>query len=198
MHGRNTSLGFSCGLRAAPKEDSAVSSAEIVFGAPLTLPGQFLPEDSAAVTGPAQVSHQNGGLPTRPLTYAQAAATPRPALMAARFVYVRRSSTAPPLTPLYQGPFRVVRAGPKFFKLQIGGKEESVSVDLSVDRLKPHTGGGEVTPAQPSRQGRPHLAAAATTSSPVSAAGSTPTSSTVGGSCSGTNLGVVWSNKCTK
>jgi hypothetical protein len=30
------------GLRAAPKEESAVSSAELVFGAPLTLPGQLL------------------------------------------------------------------------------------------------------------------------------------------------------------
>jgi transposase InsO family protein len=30
------------GLRAAPKEDSAISSAELVFGAPLTLPSEFL------------------------------------------------------------------------------------------------------------------------------------------------------------
>ena len=30
------------GLRSAPKEDSAVSSAEMVYGSPLTLPGQFL------------------------------------------------------------------------------------------------------------------------------------------------------------
>jgi hypothetical protein len=29
------------GLLAAPKEDSAISSAELVFGAPLTLPGQL-------------------------------------------------------------------------------------------------------------------------------------------------------------
>ena len=29
------------GVRAAPKEDSAVSSAEAVFGAPLVLPGQL-------------------------------------------------------------------------------------------------------------------------------------------------------------
>ncbi len=30
------------GLRAAPKEDSAVSSAELVTGTPLVLPGQLL------------------------------------------------------------------------------------------------------------------------------------------------------------
>jgi transposase InsO family protein len=30
------------GLRAAPKEDSGVSSAEMLYGSPLSLPGQFL------------------------------------------------------------------------------------------------------------------------------------------------------------
>ena len=39
------------GLRLAPKEDSAVSSAELVYGAPLTLPVQFL----AAPEPPAEV-----------------------------------------------------------------------------------------------------------------------------------------------
>jgi hypothetical protein len=38
------------GLRAAPKEDSNISSAEMVFGCPVTVPGQFLdtPEPPAA------------------------------------------------------------------------------------------------------------------------------------------------------
>jgi hypothetical protein len=44
---------------------------------------------------------------------------------------------------LYQGLFRVLRRGPKVFYVQIGGSEEAVSVD----RLKPHLGGGEVLPA---------------------------------------------------
>jgi hypothetical protein len=35
------------GLRAAPKEDSAISSAEMVYGEPLTLPGDFV--DSSAL-----------------------------------------------------------------------------------------------------------------------------------------------------
>jgi hypothetical protein len=38
------------GLRAAPEDDSNVSSAELVFGCPVTVPGQFLdtPEQPAA------------------------------------------------------------------------------------------------------------------------------------------------------
>ena len=30
------------GFRAAPKEDSGISSAEVLYGVPLTLPGQFM------------------------------------------------------------------------------------------------------------------------------------------------------------
>jgi hypothetical protein len=65
------------GLRAAPKEDSGTSSAELVLGAPLTLPGQFL---SSLEPSPPPVSQfvetlQNSSpsLPTRPLSYAEVA-----------------------------------------------------------------------------------------------------------------------------
>ena len=39
------------GLRAAPKEDSSISSAELLYGAPLVLPGQLpgVPEPPPAV-----------------------------------------------------------------------------------------------------------------------------------------------------
>ncbi len=57
------------GLHAAPKEDSAVSSAELVTGTPLVLPGQLLhvPDPPRADVPPP---------PTRPLSYAAAANTP--------------------------------------------------------------------------------------------------------------------------
>jgi hypothetical protein len=37
-----SAMGPFLGLRAAPKEDLGVSSAELAYGAPLTLPGQFI------------------------------------------------------------------------------------------------------------------------------------------------------------
>jgi hypothetical protein len=40
------------------------------------------------------------------------------------------------LSPPYQGPYLVLASGPKFFRLQMGSREETVSVD----RLKPHLG----------------------------------------------------------
>ena len=140
------------GLRAAPKEDSGISSAELVFGAPLTLPGEFV----AAPEPPPQsfVDELRLAPPpptTRPLTYAQAAAAPAASLLQAKFVYIRRGGTVPPLQPLYVGPYRVLSSGQKCFLLEIGGKEEVVSID----RLKPHLGQALTAPAVPPARGRP-------------------------------------------
>jgi hypothetical protein len=49
-------------------------------------------------------------------------------------VYTRKDSTAAPLSPLYSGPYKVLSSGPKVFRLQVGEREEVVSID----RLKPH------------------------------------------------------------
>jgi transposase InsO family protein len=166
------------GLRASPKDDSAVSSVELAYGAPGQLPHQ----NGDLVTAVEPPPQQQPPLPTQKLSYAQTAARTPPGLMTAEYVYIRRGGVVPPLAPLYQGPFRVLRRGPKVFYVQIGGSEEAVSVD----RLKPHLGGGEITPAVPARRGHPRSAVAATTSVPVSSAAVNPADSTAGGSCSGT------------
>ncbi len=73
----------------------------------------------------------------QPCTYAEVAARPPdPRLQQAELVYVKRGGCEPPLTPAYSGPYRVIRPGCKFFLIEVGGCQESVSVD----RLKPHTG----------------------------------------------------------
>jgi len=51
----------------------------------------------------------------------------------------------------YSGPYKVLEKGPKYFRLDIGGKQTAVTVD----RLKPHTGGAAATPAALPRRGRP-------------------------------------------
>jgi hypothetical protein len=69
------------------------------------------------------------------------------------FVYVRKGGVNKPLSPVYEGPYRVVHKSPKYFDLDIGGRVEAVSAD----RLKPYLGCLEITPAQPPRRGRPPL-----------------------------------------
>jgi hypothetical protein len=152
------------GLRAVPKEDSAVSAAELMFGTPLVLPGQLLHTGELPVSEVVKKLRDASPLATRKLTYAQAAAAVPPGLMTAKYVYVRRGGVGPPLAPPYQGPFLVLSSGPQVFRLQIGGREETVSID----RLKPHLGAAPVIPAVPAQRGRPRLNVSATPSTTAS------------------------------
>jgi hypothetical protein len=90
-------------LRAAPKEDSAISSAELVFGAALTLPGQFLAAMERSPANYVKQLQSSTPLPTRLASYAEAAASVPEKLMKAEYVFVRRSGVVPPLAHLYQG-----------------------------------------------------------------------------------------------
>jgi hypothetical protein len=138
------------GLRTAPKEDSGISAAELVYGAALALPAEFL---SAAEPPAAEFLQklQQVEIPaTRPLSYAEVAAKPPAALLQASHVYVRRGGTLPPLAPLYVGPYEVLERSDKYFRLAVGGREETVSID----RLKPHLGVGPFSAALPSYSSR--------------------------------------------
>ena len=55
------------------------------------------------------------------------------ALADSRFVFVRRDSHRPPLTPPYEGLYKVLVHGDKSFVLDYGTRQDSVSID----RLKP-------------------------------------------------------------
>jgi hypothetical protein len=139
------------GLRAAPKEDNGLSSAELVFDMPLTLPGQLLavpetPVEEKVVEELRAVQP----LPTRQLSYAEAASGLQQ-LQEAEFVYVRRVGVVPPLSPLYQGPYRVLERSQKFLSLEVRGRTEVVSVD----RLKPHLCKAPLSPALPPQRSRP-------------------------------------------
>ncbi len=69
-----------------------------------------------------------------PRTYAEEASQPPAAgLQAATFVYVKQGSSGPPLALAYAGPYKVMRPGLKSFVLEVGNRQEVVSVD----HLKP-------------------------------------------------------------
>ena len=117
----------------------------------MALPAEFL---SAEEPPAAEFLHklQQVEIPaTRPLSYAEAAAKPPAALLQASHVYVRRGGTLPPLAPLYVGPYEVLEKADTHFRLAVGGREETVSID----RLKPHLGVGPFSAALPAARGRP-------------------------------------------
>ena len=140
------------GIRTAQKEDTGFSPAEVVYGTNLVLPGQLLlsPElpaspktlqdytvrlkaDMAAAKCPETAWH----------TTTVRAQVPA-ALRSADFVFVRHGARRTPLTRPYDGPFRVIERGEKFFRIKVGTKEQVVTVD----RLKPAFGFAD--PAPPS------------------------------------------------
>jgi hypothetical protein len=121
-------------LRAQPREDTGLSPAESVFGAPIVLPNEFLQCDELAVDSiiknlkktldapvfslPRHNTSSSSGLPSE-----------LPAeLLSAPLVWIRRRGAVPPLRPLYDGPYAVIRRGGRSFTLQIGSREEIVAV----------------------------------------------------------------------
>ncbi len=119
-------------------------------GEPPPLPPQRSYRD-ALLWGPTR------HVPTRPLPPAQAGLPA--ALAACTSVYIRRGGALSPFAQLYAGPYSVLERGEKVFRLQVGDREEVVSVD----RPKPHTGAEPVQPAAPPRRGRPPGSAASST-----------------------------------
>ena len=114
-----------------------------MYGQPLRVPGEFLPEatspwsaDSHRAVSPG-VAEAFVPIPTSrhcvPQSY-----VPKDLLLA-RYVFIRHDSHRTPLQPPYDGRFRVLEVGAKNFVVDLGGKPERVTVDclkpahLSVD-----------------------------------------------------------------
>jgi len=83
-------------------------------------------------------------------------AAPKPlpnSLLQADFLFVCEDTFVPALSPLYRGPYKVLKCQDKFFCLQMGDKVDVVSVD----RLKPVISDSMIIPARPPACGRPIL-----------------------------------------
>lgn len=127
------------GIRSTVKEDLRCSAAELVYGSPLRLPGDFL------APGPPD-SHQSHSAYLDNLHDLFRSITPVPPRMPTRrtvflsqdlkdasHVFVRTDRAKPPLTPHYSGPHRVLSRTPKTVVIDINGKHDTVALD----RVKP-------------------------------------------------------------
>ena len=119
------------------KTDLGCSAAQLVYGTTLRLPGQFLERSTAAA--PTPDSYADGLRraldqlrPTPPRPSSSAAHVPR-ALQDATHVFLRRDATKPPLACRYDGPFRVVTRSDKTMTLDLGRRQDVISID----RVKP-------------------------------------------------------------
>ena len=161
------------GLRAQPRPETGVSPGELVFGSALSVPGELL-QTTSELPAPAFLEMFRRSLdsfePLQPQHHrTQPEAVPRE-LQSSSFVFVRRGAPGRPLSPLYDGPYKVLERGEKFFKIQLGTRTDNVSVD----RLKPAYDDGSMAAASPAPRGRPPKLRPSTSSGPPPPASSPP------------------------
>lgn len=145
------------GIRTAPKDDLHCSSAELVYGTPLTVPGDFVAKPQAQQDSASILPHLHALVskftPIPTSNHGKSRVSLPINLQSSEYVFIRRDAHCTPLQRPYEGPFHVLEKGPKFFKIDFGGKADTVSVD----RLKPAHLDPEqpVQVAKPRRRGRP-------------------------------------------
>ena len=121
------------GLRTTPKEGLEASPAEMVYGEPLIVPGEFFP-DNASSYDVAQLRRIVGKFVPCKQTYKPPGQRYVPqALHTSKYVFLRTDAKQRPLTPPYSGPYEVIERKEKTFLLRIKGADDWVSID----RLKP-------------------------------------------------------------
>ena len=108
----------------------------MVFGTSLTLPGQFCEKNISLQPTTTFVKNfkqkMNDLVYTPKRTQTKELYTPKD-LHDCKYVFIRNDAVKKTLCPTYSGPFQVVESHPKYFKLTIKGKFDTVAID----RLKP-------------------------------------------------------------
>ena len=163
------------GIRSAPKSDLATSSAELLFGQPLRLPGDYFNPATDALDYNASYAKQLAAqmrrlTPTEPRVQDRKTHVPA-TLQTCTHVFVRIDGVRRPLTRPYEGPFRVLNRREKHFVIDRHGHRESVSLD----RLKPVILDEHLSiPSPNSDDDIPSTAPAPSTSIPVASPSNAP------------------------
>ncbi|XP_045456055.1 uncharacterized protein K02A2.6-like [Melitaea cinxia] len=125
------------GLRAAWKEDLQFSSAELVFGEQLRIPGEFMTSSPNKVEYPdfiRALRHKMSELrPSPSSNHAQPRVFIHRDLSDATHVFLRQDLLRGSLEPPYAGPYKIISKTNKTMDLSIGNK----IVKVSLDRVKP-------------------------------------------------------------
>jgi hypothetical protein len=141
-------------LRAQPREDTGLSPAEVVFSAQIVLPDEFLQNDELSVDTIfkkfAKTLHVSAPSLPRHNSSTELPSELPAELLSAPLVWVHRSGLVPPLQPLYDGPYAVLRCGPRSFTIRVGSGDEVVAVS----RLKACTA-ADAMPSSLRRHDRP-------------------------------------------
>ncbi|XP_064475448.1 uncharacterized protein LOC135389315 [Ornithodoros turicata] len=126
------------GIRTAFKPDFGGTSADMVYGSALRLPGDLVaPAPIITLSRADFVSRLQGAMASlRPESTRQLARRPayqHPELSRCTHVFVRCNSVRKSLQPPYTGPHPVLHRSSSFFTVLINGRQDNVNIE----RLKP-------------------------------------------------------------
>ena len=126
------------GIRAAWREDLGATTADLLYGESIRLPGEFLasralPEGDAAEYVRDLRQHFRRLRPTNGTRHGERRTFVFKDLSTADQVFVRHNAPGGTLQRPYDGPYKVVSRKPKTFVVHIRGRD----VTVSIDRLKP-------------------------------------------------------------
>lgn len=125
------------GLRSAFREDLKCSSADLVYGQALRIPGEFYDKPVSNVDRAELCTklHQAFCELNAPKTmhHSRPKVFVHPKLSDCSHVFVRIDSVKKPLQQPYEGPYEVIKRSDKFFEVSVSGKRQTISID----RLKP-------------------------------------------------------------
>jgi cleavage and polyadenylation specificity factor subunit 1 len=127
------------GIRTSFKEDLNATTAEMVYGTTLRLPGEFFHNSTDARSNTRIDFLQNLKAVMREIKPVPASNHSKrdtfihKDLFTVPFVFVRVDLVKKPLQKPYEGPFKVIKREKKHFILEIKGTKKCISID----RLKP-------------------------------------------------------------
>lgn len=126
------------GIRSAIKEDLKASSAELVYGEPLRLPGEFFQASTIRDTDISEFTTRIRQFasklqPTPASRHTRDKIFVHKDLSHSSHVFLRDDTVRGALQAPYTGPYQVLERGDKTFKVLIKDKQ----VTVSVDRIKP-------------------------------------------------------------
>ena len=123
------------GIRSAMKEDLQCTSAELVYGSPLRLPGEFFdPSVSPASSDPYTYLSRlrqcsTSWKPSVPRTHARTHSFIPKDLATCTHVFIPLDALRAPLQARYLGPYKVLSHREKTFLLQFPCRTEVFSID---------------------------------------------------------------------
>ena len=129
------------GIRSSLKSDLGCSAAELVYGSPLRLPGEFF--SSGDYPSNITPSSYAGRLttvmrelkPVAPRTFSTLNIFVPEALQTCSHVSIRVDGIKKALHPPYEGPFRVISRTQKHLKVDKAGRSETISINIKTCNL---------------------------------------------------------------